>query len=141
MSNWDITPADVLDMTGETVLQVDINRAGGVVDLYSNVTQAASGSLKPRDVACLRQAVNYQAAWLVNQPGYFNRSLAAKVEQDKVTVDHGAQGGAWREWADTLAPLAARALKNLSWKSDRREYHRRARRPAIDFLAEASDQW
>lgn len=47
--------------------------------------------------------------------------MAAEITQDGSTVRfYGTgKGDGVREWAVDLAPLAARSLKNLSWKSKR----------------------
>lgn len=130
-TNWGVTVQDVLDLTGVTVTSDKISFAGGVVDSYSNRTQAASGSMTPRDFGWIQRAVAYQAAWIVNQIDIFGRNLTAELDQDSMkTKTHGAAGD-WREWAQTLGPLAARTLKNLSWKGRRTDQmgHRLPRRP------------
>jgi hypothetical protein len=48
-----------------------------------------------------------------------------------------------REYAITLAPLAARAIKNLSWKASRSIRTRRERRvfDAARFLLDDDHKW
>lgn len=122
MGTWAVTVADVNDLTGVTVDDNTVSIAGGIVELYINRTDAASGSMTPRDYTWVRRMVCYQAAWLPGQLGYFERQQASEIIQDGVaTRAYGSgQGGEWREWAATLAPLAARTMKNLSWKTTRR---------------------
>jgi hypothetical protein len=137
MLSWGVDPARVLEDTGKTVDTTDIHRAALSIEMYSNRSEALSGDMAPRDLVCIQRAVCWQVAWLTSQVGYYSRSLAVERKQDGIEIDHGSQGDSWREWADTLSPLAARQLKNLSWLGTRVERTRPAgRRRAPNFLTE-----
>jgi len=120
MGSWSVTPTIVSETCGGvTVDEATIAMAAAIVDIYTNRTESASGDIKARDLHWITQAICWQAAWLPGQPGFLERSIAAEIKQDGIEIDHGKTTNMWREWADSLAPLAARSIKNLSWKSTR----------------------
>jgi hypothetical protein len=132
--------ADVLAITGQGAETVDVAMASSVIDIYANRTEAASAGLHSRDLGWLKSATAWQCVWQKDQPGYSARSVVSSYSQDGVTVSHSA------EWQIALAPLAARALKNLSWKGTRTMRVANVRVPAgladsRDFTNEASDQF
>jgi hypothetical protein len=118
---WGVTTDDVLDLTGATVSAGNIRMAAGIVDLYTNRTQAASGTLTPRDFGWIQRAVAYQSAWVAGQLDLPHRRQTAELVQDGMRTRNSDGTGSWREWTVTLGPLAARAIKNLSWKTRRQE--------------------
>lgn len=125
---------DVTAITGATVTEEQLAAASSVISVYANRSPAAAGSLLARDVYWLKQACAWQARWQAQQPGYDQKSAVTSVNQDNTQVAYGA------EWQIVLAPLAARALKNLSWKGSRTvRVHTGASRGARDFTNEASD--
>lgn len=131
--------AEVLAITGQGVETVDVAVASGVIDIYANRTESASAGLMARDLGWLKSATAWQCVWQKDQPGYEARSVASSYSQDGLTVSHTA------EWNVALAPLAARALKNLSWKGSRTLRVANVRVPvglanARDFTNEASDR-
>lgn len=134
---WGVLPSDVLTLTGASATAAQVAAADGVVTIYVNRESTASASMAPRDLASIRAAICWQTPWQAGQPDYLTRSQFDSVNQDGLSVQTSAQ------WAKLLAPLAARALKNLSWKGSRT-----LRTPAVrvltgrglDFTLEASDQ-
>lgn len=137
MAYW-ATAADVLNMTGKTVTEAQVSQAEAVIIIQVNRTPSASAAFSPRDLYWLKSAVCFQAAWMPDQPGYLQRQAADSVSQDGVTVVQT------KEWQITLSPVAARAIKNLSWKGARTV---RMKRPSgMDgrdgrFLNEQDDQY
>lgn len=132
------TLADVLAVTGLGAETVDLAAGSAVVTIYANRTEAASGGIHARDLEWLRQATCWQTVWQKNQPGFEARSVVSSYSQDGLTVAHAA------EWNISLAPMAARALKNLSWKGSRTLKVEDVRIPAglansRDFTNERSD--
>lgn len=107
------TVANVLALTGKTVTEQNVAEASAVIDIYANRTESASGGMTPRDLGWLQRATAFQASWMPNQPGYHQRNSYAEITQDGMQIIYG------KEWQVSLAPLAARALKNLSWKATR----------------------
>jgi hypothetical protein len=120
-TSWGVTTQNVLDLTGVTVTAGHVSIAGGIVEIYANRTQAASGSLRARDFSWIVRAVTYQAAWVADNVGLMSRDLTADLTQDGVRTRSYDGTTGMREWAVTLAPLAARCIKNLSWKGRRQE--------------------
>lgn len=135
------TVAQVLAKTGKTVTESDVLLAHAVIEVYANRTESASASFSPRDQAWLTSAVCFQAAWMPDQPGYHQRNSYSEVSQDGVNVVYG------KEWEINLAPVAARSLKNLSWKGTRSTAPVTVRtadgysRRSGDFLNESDDAY
>lgn len=128
------TVSDVLAATGVTVTTATLALAQSVVELYANRTYAASDGVTTRDLHWLRMAVCYQAAWQPSQPGYMTATRGVKTyAQDGMSVSHASVAEI------TLAPLALRALRNLTWWGTRSIAGKSGRPPATDFLNEASD--
>lgn len=132
------TAANVLALTGKTVTDQVVLEASAVIDIYANRTEAASGGMSARDLGWLQRATAFQAAWMPLQPGFHQRNAYEQITQDGMQIIYG------KEWQISLAPLAARALKNLSWKASRTVAVVSMRSPEGyrgDFLDEASDPY
>lgn len=114
------TAADVLSLTGMTVTDPQLTQANGVVELhagrvYALATLTGSNGVTntgARDVEWMRRACAYQAAWMPSQPDMFGRlemeAISATGRPVPITPA-----------ALTLAPLARRALKRVSWLKSR----------------------
>ena len=114
------TAAEVLATTGETVTEAKVAQASAVITIYAERTEDMRDALKPRDLVWLREATCWQAAWQGPKAGFARRDNVDEISQDGMNIVHGRGGGqGLNEHKVTLAPLAARALKNLSWKGTR----------------------
>lgn len=114
--------SDVASITGITVDDGTILAAQSIVE---NVCHRlfGIGKFRARDTEWLRKAVAYQAAWMSFQPDLFFRVQASNVSGD-------GQSATSRTKADVyLAPLAGKAIKNLSWMKSR---SLRAQTPFMD---------
>lgn len=132
------TAANVLAMTGKVVTDQVVLEASAVIDIYANRTEDASAAMTARDLGWLQRACAFQAAWMPNQPGFHQRNAVAQITQDGLQIIYD------KEWQISLAPLAARALKNLSWKTSRTVQVPAVTIPlgsAANFLNEASDEY
>lgn len=133
------TIADVQTVTGKTVTADQLAQAEAVITVYANRTPTASASMGVRDLYWMQQAVCWQSAWQTQQYGYDQRSNAQSVMQDGLQVERET------EHSVTLAPLAARSMKNLSWKANRTLRTPNVRIPTgregRDFTLESSDQY
>lgn len=120
-----VDPVDyVLAVTGTTYSTGQIMSAQQVLNLHTNYTPEVSGAnMQPQDLFWLRYALAYQTAWMASQPGLFARNAVADVSQDGVAAHYVDEN------ALTLAPLARRSIKQLSWKKSR---SLRVRTPFID---------
>jgi len=135
---WGVSTADVLATTGASATTAQIAAADSVVTIYVNRTSEASASMSARDLGWIRLGISWQTVWQAAQPGFNARSQFDSISQDGLSVQSTAQ------WAKVLAPLAARSLKNLSWKGGKT-----IRTPGVDvpigfgtdFLLESSDPW
>ncbi len=112
MASW-TTEAEVLALTGTTVTAAQLTHAQGVIDLFAGVTLAALPNLSPRNIRLLKLAAGYQAAWQVAQVDVPSRTEVQQVQQDGVSFSTGHPD------ALVLAPLARRALAQLSWRRNR----------------------
>jgi hypothetical protein len=120
-----VDPVDyVLAVTGTTYTAGQIMSAQQVLNLHTNYTPEVSGAnMQPQDLFWLRYALAYQTAWMASQPGLFARNAVADVSQDGVGAHYVDEN------ALTLAPLARRSIKQLSWKKSR---SLRVRTPFVD---------
>lgn len=146
MSTWDVTTAMVFEVTKRTVSDDDILMAGEIIDLYSNRTQEASGSMRTRDITWLKKAVCWQAVKCNEEPDLASKMMVQEFTQDGVNVKLSGDGKGGAEWYAMLNPFAARALKNLSWKGTRSLAIPRSDVPlgpvvGYDFLNESSDNY
>lgn len=107
------TVTDVGDITGVSVDAATVAQAQGVIEVYANRTDDATDGFSARDLGWLKRAVCWQAAWLKDQYGYTSRQRARSTSQDGTSITRVADSD------QDLAPLAARALKNLSWLGSR----------------------
>lgn len=110
---WGVTTAEVQSTTGQSVSSTDLAMAESSVEIYINRTPALSGDMRTTDLYWIQTAIKWQAAWIKDQPDYAARSLVTQQNQDGASVDFPVESSI------TLAPLARRALKNVSWKASR----------------------
>lgn len=133
------TASDVATVTGKTVTAENV--AVAISSIAAAVARTTDDVLPNRDLYWLKQAVCWQAAWLLDQPDFTGRSAVAGITQDGVAVTYKNQPAVVEI---STAPLAIRAIQNLSWKKSRSV---RPRNPFIDGwlpltnnpLSEASD--
>lgn len=122
MANSWASVADVTSTTGVTVDDADVLYAQGVIETYCGRTYEGSvvnDSIRPKDMVWLKKAVAYQAVWQVQQPGYYGRHSIKEVNQDGAQVIYSGSSESNNSALVMLAPLAARALKNVSWMRSR----------------------
>lgn len=109
------TPEDVFNRTQKTVSEVDIAVAQGIVDEYAGIDSdtVEVALIWPKDQKRLLKAVCYQTAFMDSQVDITGRQDVKAVAQDGVsaTFAHDDPG--------ILAPLARRAITQLSWKRPR----------------------
>lgn len=108
------TPEECAAITGTTPDDATLVLAHATIRAHINRTEAEVAALVvARDLEWLREAVAWQAAWLPGQPGILQRVGVQGVNQDGLNAQY-------RSAADqVVAPLAQRALKNLSWMGSR----------------------
>lgn len=132
------TLEDVRDVTGSGAEAMELAAANSVITIYANRTEDAKDSISARNLHWLKLAVCWQTVWQRDQPGFDAQQVVSSFSQDGESVSYTA------EWNLTLAPMAARALKNLSWKASRTLNTPNIRVPsglgvAGNFLNERSD--
>jgi hypothetical protein len=107
------TTADVATLTGITVNEATLRQAVTTLEVQTGLIQDVERvDISDRDAYWLKLAACYQAAWLQAQPDVFERNDVANASQD-------GESAAFRPDAHTLAPLARKALRRLSWRGPR----------------------
>ena len=112
------TAADVTTYTGTSLSTYPasaaaLTLANTTITIYAGRTEAASAAMSARDLLFLKMATAFQAAWLCQQDDYLTR-----VNFQSSTID-GESVRFTSEAQQNLAPMAHRALRNLSWKGSR----------------------
>jgi hypothetical protein len=105
------TAAETLTYTGIVVTDAEVAQAQVIVELFADVTEAATISTK--NTRLLKMAVAYQAAWITEHPDLFTHVDVSTMLQD------GLQFVSGHENAFVLAPFARRAINRLSWRRTR----------------------
>ncbi|MDX3230626.1 hypothetical protein [Streptomyces sp. ME19-01-6] len=106
------TTQQVTDAMGVSVTDAQLAQAQATVEVFCNRLYADTERIRPRDVYWLGRAVAFQAAWLKGQYDITTRLDSSQVQQDGVVASLG-------EHAMVLAPMAARALRRISWMRSR----------------------
>jgi hypothetical protein len=135
MVNAWATPQDVIDTTGVSVTGQQLAQAQSDIEIFTNRIWADTERIRARDLHWLGQAVARQAAWLAGQFGLETRLDATQIQQDQVSTSLQGDGL-------VLAPMAARALRRVSWMRSRTVHIRSAFESAgvaVNPLADASD--
>lgn len=103
---------DVLAITGETVTDAQVMRAQAIIDLFTARTYDALPRIGSRDLYWLKQAVAFQAAWMLSQPDLYSRL-------DFATIAAGSRPVQLKENTLLIAPFAGKALRRVSWLRSR----------------------
>jgi hypothetical protein len=110
---------DVTNATGATVTAAQLAQAQAAIEVFTNRIYADTDRIRTRDLHWLGQAVAYQAAWIAGQFGLETRLDATQIQQDQVSTTLQGDGL-------VLAPMAARALRRVSWMRSRTVHIRSA---------------
>lgn len=114
------TISQVANITGISVSNGTLLDANEIIEIFAGRTTATPlTSFKARDLEWLKKAVAWQAAWLPEQPGYKARHWIKEIIQDGTNIVYVGSSEPANPAMVALAPLAARALKNVSWLSGR----------------------
>ena len=135
VGSW-ATVEQALGFTGLTTTPEALLVASSIVTLYSEADFAqAANTILARDRYWLAMATSYQAVWMPMKPG-----LLQLRESHTDTSADGVRTSRRSDSDIMLAPLAARALRNLSWIKGRDVSYRNIRqRVKGSFLNEAFD--
>jgi hypothetical protein len=112
MATW-ATTDDVQDITGIECTAAELAIGEESLAPYINRSPEASAGMSSRDLYWLKRAVAWQTVWIPGQPGYATRMTSGSWSQDGESVTHRSAS------EELVAPLAARSLRNLSWKGGR----------------------
>lgn len=122
-------------LTGKAVDQAARDLAAVAIELHIGLIEEVERTdISDRDRYWLKVAVCMQAAWLTAQPDYLERNAVASASQDGQSAAMGNP-----DWL-TLAPLARKAIKRLSYRNAKTIDADRATRLArLSVLSEAYD--
>ncbi|MCX5522203.1 hypothetical protein OG342_04880 [Streptomyces bobili] len=129
------TAQDVIDATGVTVTDQQLVQAQADIEIFTNRIYDDTSRIRTRDLYWLGRAVARQAAWLAGQFGLETRLDATQIQQDQVSTTVQGDGL-------VLAPMAARALRRVSWMRSRTVHIRSAIEgagPTGNALSDAAD--
>jgi hypothetical protein len=108
------TVQDVDDLTGVTVTTDQLAYAQAIIEIHVSRTEdVPADSISVRDLLWLKRAVAYEAAWIPANPDLFTRIEHVTLLQDGVETRDLPPD------ALTLAPMAKRAIRRLSWVKTR----------------------
>jgi hypothetical protein len=108
------TITDVDDLTGATVTAEEIAIAQAIIEIHVARTEdVPADMMSARDLRWLTRAVAYQTVWVKANPDLFTRIDHVTILQDGVEVRDLPPD------ALTLAPLAKKAIRRLSWMKSR----------------------
>jgi hypothetical protein len=128
--------SDVINATGVTVTEQQLAQAQDDIEIATGRIYPDTPRLRTRDLYWLGKAVARQAAWIAGQFGLETRLDASQIQQDGVSTTLQGDGL-------VLAPMAARAIRRVSWMRSR-SIHVRAPiegvGPVGNFLAEGNDE-
>jgi hypothetical protein len=119
MVNAWATTQQVIDATGVSVTDQQLAQAQDDIEIFTNRIFADTARIRTRDLHWLGQAVARQAAWMAGQFGLETRLDATQIQQDQVSTTLQGDGL-------VLAPMAARALRRVSWMRSRTVHIRSA---------------
>ncbi|MEU6365764.1 hypothetical protein ABZ876_08405 [Streptomyces sp. NPDC046931] len=119
MVNAWATAQQVIDTTGVSVTDAQLAQAQDDIEIFTNRVYEDTPRIRTRDLYWLGRAVARQAAWLAGQYGLETRLDATQIQQDQVSTTLQGDGL-------VLAPMAARALKRVSWMRSRSVHIRSA---------------
>lgn len=137
MGNAWASAQDVIDATGVSVTDQQLAQAQSDIEIFTNRIWDDTARIRTRDLYWLGRAVARQAAWLAGQFGLETRLDATQIQQDQVSTTLQGDGL-------VLAPMAARAMRRVSWMRSRTVHIRSAVEgagPLVgDYLSDGSDE-
>jgi hypothetical protein len=113
------TAQQVINVTGVTVTDQQLAQAQDDIEIFTGRVYEDTPRLRTRDLYWLGRAVARQAAWAAGQFGLETRLDATQIQQDQVSSSLTGDGL-------VLAPMAARALRKVSWMRSRTVHIRSA---------------
>lgn len=109
-----VSVADALAITGTTLDAEAIRRAQYLIELSTNRTEAASGDMSERDLYWLKLATAFQASYIDSHPEVYAGMDISYLTQGDVSISFRS-----RSESIWLAPMARKALNNVSWMRNR----------------------
>ncbi|GGW98725.1 hypothetical protein [Streptomyces chartreusis] len=119
MVNAWATVQQVNNVTGVSVTVQQLAQAQDDIEIFSGRVYEDTPRIRTRDLYWLGRAVARQAAWAAGQFGLETRLDATQIQQDQVSSSLKDDGL-------VLAPMAARALRRVSWMRSRTVHIRSA---------------
>lgn len=121
------TVAQILATVKKNVTEDTRDLAAQAIELHTGLIEAVERKdISDRDRYWLMLATSYQAAWLLTQPDYLERNAVSAVTQNGQSATAGNP-----DWL-TLAPMARKALKRMSWRGVRTVSTQTGRRRVVN---------
>lgn len=110
------TPSDVLVHTGVSTDADTIVIAQSMIELFTNRTEPASGSVdvSDRDLYWLKLATCYQVAFMESNTNLFTQGNIKQISQGDLMMTFSGSG-AGSALTSLVAPLARKALERCTW--------------------------
>lgn len=106
--------ADITAITGVTVAEDERTRAAIVIETMTGLIESVDRpDISDRDRYYLKLATAFQAAWMHDHPDLYSREDVTSASQDGESVTFRNVD------AHTLAPLARKSIRRLSWRGIR----------------------
>jgi hypothetical protein len=127
-SNTWAMPADVLNITGQTVTEAQVQIAGSIIDLFTGRPYSFSWTdpssqeviaynwfenVGATDTYYLNLSVVYQTLWMMQQPDIFTRLELDSIQTMRAPIKLNNDN------ALMIGPLARKALSRVSWLRSR----------------------
>ena len=104
---WGATTISVLQRTGKSVNDTDVSIAASIIESVTGLIGRDLSAWADRKIQILRRAVEYQTAYILENPEIFSIGVYQSLRADGVTQDF-LRGDA------VLAPAAIRTLNSLN---------------------------
>lgn len=130
-----VSAVEASSITGITVTDSQVAQAQAIVQIETGVNVVAKANLGAGDLEWMKQAVAWQAAWVKDQYDLASRQSVTNINQDGLSATYDNVNAVY------LAPLAAKAIRQLSWMRTRTVGPRVRPRNYWDRVAESDEGW
>ena len=131
-----ITPEEIASATSTAVVEVDVQNAQDVVEIFSGrdlATETPLDRFTAADLRRLRLAVQWQTVYMQAHPEILTREVVKRAAANGASVEMAGDG--------ILSPLAARFLKACSWSAGTGDLSVATLRPSLRYDRCQPDPW
>lgn len=131
-----ITPEEIASATSTSVLEVDVQNAQDVIEIFTGRdlnTETPLDRFTAADLRRLRLAVQWQSVYQAAHPELFTREVVKRAAANGASVEMAGDG--------ILSPLAARFIKACSWSAGTGDLSVTTLRPSLRYDRCEPDLW